>query len=247
MTQDMQATFARRIALLGADVDAQTAPRLAQYHALLCDWNTRMNLTGDTSLDTSLSRLYMDSLAPLVQGFLFPRGSSLVDVGSGAGFPGLPLAIARPDLNVLLVDSLGKRVAFLRAVIDSLGLTNVEAVHARAEDAAWHADYRECFDVAVARAVATAPVLLEYLLPFVRVGGHALCYKGPAAEEELDAGTRAAYLLGGGTLQVIPVTVPEEPDWQHCVLVCKKQRKTSAYFPRKSGLPAKEPLGEERL
>ena len=120
MTQDMQATFARRIALLGADVDAQTAPRLAQYHALLCDWNTRMNLTGDTSLDTSLSRLYMDSLAPLVQGSLFPRGSSLVDVGSGAGFPGLPLAIARPDLNVLLVDSLGKRVAFLRAVIDSL-------------------------------------------------------------------------------------------------------------------------------
>ena len=245
MTQTVQDIFAQRLALLDAPVDARTAERLAGYHALLCAWNTRINLTGETSLETALSRLYMDSLAPLAVKGLFPAGSSVVDVGSGAGFPGLPLAIARPDLTVLLVDSLGKRVKFLQAVIDAMGLTNVQAVHARAEDAAWDAAYRERFDIAVARAVAAAPVLLEYLLPYVRVGGHAVCYKGPAAEEELDSGARAARILGGGYLEAIPVPVPAEPEWQHCVLACVKRRPTPAYYPRKAGLPAKEPLGTD--
>ena len=238
-----EALFEASLQKLNVAVDSRTAQRLARYHMLLEDWNSRMNLTGDASLETSLDRLYMDSLAPLAVEGLFMQNASLIDVGSGAGFPGLPLAIARPDMDVLLLGSLQKRLVFLQEVIQTLGLTNVQTFHARAEDAGHNPDLRERFDIATARAVASAPVLLELLLPFVRVGGLSVCYKGPSAEEELLAGDRAARYLGGGELQTAPVTVPDQPDWQHCVLVCEKRRTTARTFPRKAGTPAREPLG----
>jgi len=242
MASQIQDAFAESLAKLAVPIDGKAARRLAQYHVLLCVWNTRMNLTGDTALTTALSRLYMDSLAPLALEGLFPDNADVIDVGSGAGFPGLPLAIARPDLSFVLLDSLNKRVRFLQEVVDTLGLTNVSCMHARAEDAAHQPALRERFLVAVARAVAPAPVLMELLLPFVRVGGHALCYKGPLAEEETASGIRAAAMLGGGTLVVKPVTVPDEPDWRHCVMYCPKEKPTQADYPRKAGLPAKAPL-----
>ncbi len=241
--EGLAAVFADGLAGLGVPVDGQAAERFARYHALLCEWNGHMNLTGDTAIETALPRLYLDSVAPLAVKGLFPMGASLIDVGSGAGFPGLPLAILRPDLRVMLVDSLGKRVAFLQEVIGALGLPDVAARHARAEDAGRAGDLRERFDIAVARAVAAAPVLMELLLPFVRGGGKAVCYKGPAAEEELLAASRAARLLGGGAVRALPVAVPGQPDWQHCVLVCSKERATPALYPRKAGTPAREPLG----
>lgn len=238
-----QALFEAALQALPAACDAGAAQRLARYHTLLCEWNQRMNLTGDTAIETAMARLYLDSLAPLAAEGLFPRGATLIDVGSGAGFPGLPLAIARPDLNVLLLDSLGKRVTFLREVIAALALPNARAVHARAEDAGRDPALREAFDIALARAVAPTPVLLELLLPFARVGGAALCYKGPSASEELAAGGRAATLLGGGPLSAIPVAVPGQPEWQHCVLRCEKYRATPALYPRKAGTPERAPLG----
>ncbi len=228
---------------MGIDYDPAAPGRLAEYHLLLADWNTRMNLTGDTDFELSLSRLYGDSLAPLGIDGLFPQGARVVDVGSGAGFPGLPLAIVRPDLKVTLLDSLNKRIGFLNAVAEALSLTNVKAVHGRAEDAAHVAALREQFDLAVARAVAPLPVLCELLLPFVAPNGEMVCYKGPAAQEEWDAGQRAAAMLGGGSLKSLPVTVPDQPEWQHCVITCHKKEKTLRQYPRKAGMPSRSPLG----
>ena len=228
---------------LHIECDERTPARIARYHAMLADWNTRMNLTGDTDFATSLDRHYTDSLAPLVHVQLFPRGASLIDVGSGAGFPGLPLAIARPDLQVTLLDSLMKRINFLDAVVKELGLTNVSLVHSRAEDGGRDAKLREQYDIAVARAVAPLPVLCELLLPFVKVGGRMICYKGPSAEEELLAGQKAAHMLGGAAVENIPVVLPNQPEWQHCLLTCEKKVKTVRQYPRKAGTPSRSPLG----
>jgi len=210
---------------------------------MLADWNTRVNLTADADIDAMVDRHYMDSLAPLALTDLVLPNAAVIDVGTGAGLPGLPLAVARPDITVLLMDSLQKRVTFLDAVIAELGLSNVKTLHARAEDAAYRPELRERFTVATARAVAAAPVLMELLLPFVRVGGCALCYKGPNAGEELPAGTRAALLLGGGPLESLPAAVTAHPEWNHCVLVSRKLRPTPKPYPRKAGAPSRTPLG----
>lgn len=222
----------------------EAAPlRLAIYHDMLVDWSTRMNLTGNADFEIVLDRHYMDSLAPLQVKELFKEGATLVDVGSGAGFPGLPLAIVRPDLHVTLLDSLGKRIGFLDAVRKELGLKNVSVLHARAEEAAHSEALREAFDVAVARAVAPLAVLCELLLPFVRVDGKMICYKGPAARQELEAGDRAAAILGGGELKLIPILLPSQGDWQHTVVVSEKKQKTVRQYPRKPGIPGRIPLG----
>lgn len=239
----MEKRLVEELSRLNLSLDDRTSARLAAYHALLADWNTRMNLTGDTDFETSISRHYLDCLAPLAVEGAFPQGASLIDVGSGAGFPGLPLAIARPDLQVLLLDSLMKRVQFLSAVVEELQLTNVRIRHARAEDAGREPILREQFDMAVARAVAPLPVLCELLLPFVKVGGHMACYKGPAAQEELAAAQKASRLLGGGDIQVAPVVIPTQPDWQHTLVLCPKSQKTVRQYPRKAGTPARQPLG----
>ena len=231
------------IAACGISCDARTPERIVRYHEMLADWNTRMNLTGDTDFDTSLDRHYADSLAPLREKDCFPEGASLIDVGSGAGFPGLPLAIARPDLQVTLLDSLMKRINFLRAVVDELGLENVQLRHARAEDGGRDPLLREQFDIAVARAVAPLPVLCELLLPFVKMGGRMVCYKGPAAAEEWEAGRKAAFLLGASGVEQIPVPIPAQPDWQHCLLTAVKTQKTARQYPRKAGTPSRSPLG----
>lgn len=239
-----EALFAARLEEMGIGHEASAPGQLLGYHRLLEEWNLRMNLTGDTELETALDRLYMDSLAPLAIPGLFPLAAELVDVGSGAGFPGLPLAILRPDLRVLLLDSQAKRVSFLDAVVRELGLGNVRTLHARAEDAAHDPPLREGFAIAVARAVAPLPVLCELLLPFVRIGGRMICYKGPAAGEEIAAGNRAAELLGGGPLNACAVALPSQPHWQHQVVVGEKIRKTLRQYPRKAGLPGRKPLGE---
>lgn len=232
-----------RLDALGARCDADAPGKLARYHALLAGWNQKLNLVGDADFGLSLDRHYVDSLAPLALPGLFPAGASLVDVGSGAGFPGLALAVARPDLRVTLVDALGKRVDFLNAAARELGLHNVRVLPARAEDAGRDPALRERFDLAAARAVAALPVLCELLLPLARVGGRMIAYKGPAAGDELEAGARAAALLGGGAPEALPVPMPSQPEWRHILVVCPKLQKTVRQYPRKAGTPAKDPLG----
>lgn len=220
-----------------------TARGLSVYHRLLTQWNSFMNLTGDTDFELSLSRHYLDSLMPLKLDGLFPKGASLIDVGTGAGFPGLPLAIARPDMKVTLMDALSKRLKFLAAVVEELRLTNVELVHARAEDGGKNPLYREKFDISLARGVAAMPVLSELLIPFAKPGGKVLCYKGPAAKEEWIAGEKAAKILGGGKFLRHEVEIPGQPEWEHCIIEIPKTSLTPAQYPRKAGTPEKKPLG----
>ena len=241
-TEEARNAFRELLACYGRGDEGVS--QLLLYHQLLCEWNTRMNLTGNTDLSVMLAAHYADSLAPLAIEGLFPQNARLIDVGSGAGFPGVPLAIARPDLRITLLDSLQKRVRFLEAVKEACGLANVQVRWGRAEDAAHDDKLREQYDIAAARAVAPSHVLCELLLPFVRVGGKMVCYKGPAAEEELALAKRAAFLLGGGVPQVIPVSVTGEEEWKHCVLVSEKNKAAPAQYPRKAGTPQKKPLGE---
>ncbi len=218
------------------------AVKLSAFHELLMDWNTRMDLTAVLEEDELIDRHYIDSLSPLRVEGLFPQGASVIDVGSGAGFPGLPLAIARPDLTVTLLDAQQKRVRFLQEAIDLLKLNNVNALHARSEDAAHLPNLRESYDLALARAVASLPTLLELLLPFVKVNGRALCWKGPAVLNEMTTGSKAAKLLGA-TLEEPIITLIPGRDWNHLLLPSRKIVKTLRQYPRKAGTPGRLPLG----
>lgn len=237
-------TIEARLNACGIVHEETLAARLLVYHELLLDWNTRMDLTAVTDDAEMVDRHHLDSLMALTFPGLVPEEGTLIDVGTGAGLPGLPLALARPRLRVTLLDAQQKRLQFLQAVIDALHLTNVTLVHARAEDGGRNPAYRERFDMAVARAVAPLPVLAEYLLPYVRTGGLALAWKGPGVAEELTLGRRAAHLLGGKLEEVIPVTIPGR-DWAHTLVPIRKVQSTPAAYPRKAGTPGKKPLGAQ--
>ena len=216
--------------------------KLEIYLRLLREWNSRMDLTAVEEEAEMLDRHFMDSLAVL-RTDMIPAGAFLVDVGTGAGFPGMVLAMARPDLRVTLMDAQRKRLSFLEAVRDGADIRNTEIIHARAEDAARDRKHRERYDVAAARAVAPLNVLCEYLLPFVKPGGCALCWKGPALRQELEAGRRAARLLGGRLEMPVPCTVAGR-EWEHTLLPVRKTEKTASAYPRKAGIPKAKPLGE---
>lgn len=210
--------------------------RFDKYAELLKDWNTRINLTAITDDEEIRVKHFEDSLTILPY---IKENSTLVDVGTGAGFPGIPVAIARPDVNVTLVDSLEKRVKFLNCVVETLGLTNVTCIHSRAEDFGKNPDYREKFDYATARAVASMPVLLEYCLPLVKVGGSFIAMKGAnAADEKFD---KALKVLGG-KLKATDKFVLEGTDMERCIFTVEKAGKTPPQYPRKAGLPTKKPL-----
>ena len=234
--------LAARLMQCGIPFREDLPEKLLRYHALLMDWNTRMDLTAVTDEDEMIDRHYVDSLMALKEPGLIPEKGRLIDVGTGAGFPGMPMALACPELQVTLMDAQQKRLTFLQAVMDELNVQNVTLVHRRAEDGAKDAALREQFDVAVARAVAPLAVLSEYLLPFVKVGGQALCWKGPALQEELTQGRRAAFLLGGQAGEPIPCAFPGR-EWQHQLLPIRKVAKTARQYPRKAGTPSKSPLG----
>lgn len=243
-TNEKQALLRNRLNALHIAYPANAPDQFVTYQQLLEDWNARINLTGDAAFDALLDKHLMDSLTPLTAQGLLPNGATVIDVGSGAGLPGIPLAIARPDLKITLLDSLKKRIDFLDAVTGALGLTNVTTVHARAEDAAHSVRFREQYDVALARAVAALPVLMELLLPFVKPGGQSICYKGPSVADELAAGSKAARMLGGASPRSIPVSVPYLPEHKHCLITAVKREHTKSCYPRKAGTPAKKPLGE---
>lgn len=236
VTERLQAGLER----LGVAADGVALDRLARYHALLTEWNARIDLTAVLEPEEMVDRHYLDSAAPLALG-LIPQGARVIDVGTGAGLPGIPLCILRPDLRVTLLDAQRKRVTFLQAAIEALDLP-AQAVHMRAEDAARDEARREAYDVAVSRAVAATPTLLELTLPFVRVGGRAIAWKGPGLQAELEQARRAAHLLGGALEGVLDAPVPGR-DWQHVLLVCAKRQKTARQYPRRAGLPGKNPLG----
>lgn len=226
--------------------DAQVAAFI-EYGALLIAANRHVNLTAIEDPDEVVDRHFLDSLAVLRQPAVrrlaeaAGGGPRLIDVGTGAGFPGLPIKIARPELEVTLVESTGKKAAFVRAVIDRLGLAGALVLTGRAEDLGRRPDLREAFDVAVARALAPLPVLLELTLPFVRVGGCAILHKTWPWQAELDAAEPARGRLGGAWEDL-----PEEPpelESRRTLLSVAKVAPTPGAYPRRAGIPAKRPIG----
>lgn len=211
-----------------------------QYYEMLVEWNQIMNLTAITEYDEVMKKHFVDSLS-IVKAYPLKNGLSVIDVGTGAGFPGLALKIAFPDIHVTLLDSLNKRIRFLDAVIEKLALKDIETIHGRAEDYARPDKFREQYDLCVSRAVANLSTLSEYCLPFVRVGGHFVSYKSEKAAEEIETAAEAITLLGGDVETQAQFLLPDS-DLNRNLFVIKKVKKTSGKYPRKAGLPSKEPL-----
>ena len=224
----------------GIPLTAEQIGQFSAYNEMLLDWNTRMNLTALTAPEDVAVKHIIDSLTAY-DAALFDGARTLIDVGTGAGLPGIPLAVYAPHLTVTLLDSLNKRVRFLTEVTAAMGLQNVRCIHARAEEAARTAEHRAAYDIVVSRAVARLPVLLEYTLPFVRVGGTLLALKGRAYAEEQKEARRAAEVLGGGRITARPVHLPGLDDVR-AILTVTKERQTPAAYPRGGGAPPRRPL-----
>lgn len=236
--------LASAAALLDVALDAEALDRFARYRDLLLARNAQFNLTAIRDPEEIERKLFLDALAilPSLDSAVSPYADHrirLVDVGAGAGFPGLPLKIARPGLELTLIDATAKKTAFLNEVIADLGMSNARAVHGRAEELGHDPGYREQFDIACARAVASLPILLEYVVPFLCVGGTALLPKGLQIDEELRDGKRAASILGAEI-----VSADRLPVEGTSLVVAAKAKRTPADYPRRTGIPSRSPLGK---
>lgn len=221
------------------EIDRETLKKLCIYKDLLKEWNEKINLTAITDDEGVALKHFADCLL-LFKYVDIKSGASLIDVGTGAGFPGLVIAAARSDINVTLLDSTGKKLKAVKDIADNMGLKNVTVLHSRAEEAGRSADYRERFDYATARAVAQLNVLCEYCLPFVALGGSFISMKGAAAKEEIGAAKSAVSLLGGKTERVNTFEIPD--CGERCIIEIKKISQTSPKFPRASAKIAAKPL-----
>lgn len=234
--ESIRAAF-EKAAIVLTDRQAQ---QFFQYYELLTEKNKVMNLTAITEFEEVVSKHFIDSV--MLEKIWDPKsGETLIDVGTGAGFPGIPLKILYPELRIVLLDSLNKRVKFLNEVIESLGLKRIEAIHGRAEDFARMVAYREQFDCCVSRAVANLSVLSEYCLPFVRVGGNFVSYKSENIQEELNSAKRAVCVLGGEFKKKEEFLLPDSEIGRSLILI-QKVKNTGKKYPRKAGMVKKEPI-----
>jgi 16S rRNA (guanine527-N7)-methyltransferase len=225
---------------MGLKYDEDAIQKFRRYMELILEWNEKVNLTSITEPEDFIKKHYIDSVA--IGGFSqMENAQSVIDVGTGAGFPGVPLAILFPEKKFLLMDSLNKRIKIIEAIAQEIGLQNAAFCHGRAEELARKREYREQYDLCVSRAVANLAVLSEYCLPFVRVGGWFAAYKTETAEEELKESLRAIELLGGQYVENRQLNISGY-DLDHRILMIKKVKKTLPKYPRKAGTPAKEPL-----
>jgi 16S rRNA (guanine527-N7)-methyltransferase len=212
-----------------------------RYLQELIAWNQRVNLTGIVQPEEIVTKHFLDSLSVYLALQDLPPTISLIDVGSGAGFPGVPLKIALPTLRLTLLEATAKKTAFLQHMVNVLGLSGVTVVTARAEEAGRQPSHREHYDVAVARAVAPLPILAEYMLPLVKVGGRAIVQKGQDPAAELKQSANALGILGGKVGQILPVAVPGLAAARHLIII-QKHKPTPIQYPRRPGLPARKPI-----
>lgn len=232
--------FKNGLSELGITLSFEQRKQFDHYYELLIEWNRVMNLTGITDYDEVNLKHFIDSLS-IVKIMNMNLIKKMIDVGTGAGFPGIPLKIAFPELEIVLLDSLNKRVKFLNEVINELGLKKVTVVHGRAEDLAKNKSYREQFDLCVSRAVANLSTLCEYSLPFLWISGSFVSYKGEFSENEIQQAGKAVDILGGKIVETEKFKLPQT-DIGRSLIRIEKVKKTPAKYPRKAGLPAKEPL-----
>ena len=223
---------------LGVRFSVKQIEQFFEYMNLLIEWNEKMNLTAITEPDEIILKHFIDSITILKE---LEDGSKLVDVGTGAGFPGIPLSIMNPTLKITLVDSLNKRLIFLQEVVNKLKLENIEIVHARAEEFGQNKKYREQFDISTSRAVANLATLSEYLIPLVKVGGKVISMKAAEAKQELNEAKKAIEVLGGTVEKVDEFNLPQS-DIGRTVIIIRKNKITPNKYPRKPGTPSKEPI-----
>lgn len=235
--------FEKDLQALGIDLSEKQINQFIRYYELLVEWNEKINLTAITEYDEVMKKHFIDSIS-LIKAIDLRKPLSVIDVGTGAGFPGLALKIAFPDLKVTLLDSLNKRILFLNTVIQELGLQDVSTVHGRAEDFAKENLLREKFDICVSRAVANLATLSEYCLPYVKVGGSFISYKSEKIQEELSYSEEAIKILGGNVHRQIEFYLPASDIYRNLFVVVK-DKNTPNKYPRKAGLPGKEPLGKK--
>lgn len=232
--------FKKDLSSLGVSLTEEQIEQFLVYYEMLAEWNQFMNLTSITAYEDVMKKHFVDSLS-LVKAYDPSHPVSVIDVGTGAGFPGLALKIAFPGIKITLLDSLNKRIQFLDAVSERLGLSDVETVHGRAEDFAKPGKFRESFDLCVSRAVANLSTLSEYCLPFVKVGGKFISYKSEKLTEEAGAAEKAIALLGGKVMGQTEFQLPDS-DIYRCLFSIEKVSPTPKKYPRKAGLPGKEPI-----
>ena len=248
--------FERSLSDMGITLEGEAYDRFMQYYELLTEWNKVMNLTAITEYDEVVTKHFVDSLSIVKAGdfrvsvpealngsevSVAKSSLKVIDIGTGAGFPGIPLKIAFPELEITLLDSLNKRIGFLNTVIEELGLKGIEALHGRAEDYAKKGQLRESFDLCVSRAVANLSTLSEYCLPYVKVGGKFIAYKAEKTSEEISAAEKAVSELGGRIEKCEEFTLPGT-DLYRTLVVIEKIKATPGKYPRKAGTPSKEPL-----
>ena len=209
-----------------------------EYMTLLLDWNEKINLTAITEMDDVILKHFIDSMTVFKY---IENEESIIDVGTGAGFPGIPIAIMKEDVKITLLDSLNKRINFLNEVCSELKINNVETIHGRAEEIGKNKEHREKYDIAVSRAVANMSTLSEYLIPLVKIGGKCICMKGSEIEQELEQAKFAIKELGGKIEKVEKFTLPDS-DMERNIIIIKKIKETSNKYPRKAGMPSKDPI-----
>ena len=236
----MSQIFEKKLMELGITLTEQQKQQFDKFYELLVEWNKVMNLTGITEYEEVNEKHFVDSLS-IVKAIDMNQVHSVIDVGTGAGFPGIPLKIAFPHLKVVLLDSLNKRINFLNTVIEELGLEDISTIHGRAEDFAKKAEYIEQFDLCVSRAVANLATLSEYCIPYVKKGGMFVPYKSGEIDEELEQSKKAVHVLGGKIQNVVKFQLPGTEIGRSFVNI-KKLQSTAKKFPRKAGLPSKEPI-----
>ena len=230
--------MSKKSKILGVRFSVEQIEQFYKYMNLLIEWNEKMNLTAITEPKEIILKHFIDSLTILKY---IDDNSKLVDVGTGAGFPGVPLSIMNPTLKITLVDSLNKRLIFLQEVVKELNLKNIEIVHARAEEFGQNKNCREKFDIATSRAVANLATLSEYLVPLVKIDGKIISMKASNAKEEIHDAQKAIEVLGGKIEKIEEFDLPES-DIGRTIIIIDKNRCTPAIYPRKAGTPAKEPI-----
>ena len=236
----MNNVLTKKVKELSIVLNDKQIQQFEQYYNILVEWNKVMNLTAITKYEEVIEKHFLDSLT-IVDAINMEKIETLIDVGTGAGFPGIPLKIAFPHLKVTLLDSLNKRIKFLNEVIDLLDLDDIKAIHGRAEDYAKQAEYREQYDICVSRAVANLATLSEYCLPYVKVDGLFVPYKSGEIDEELKSSEKAVSILGGKVEEVVKFQLPGTDIGRSFVKI-HKIKETKKKYPRKTGMPTKEPL-----